>query len=103
MVKAEITRESAERRTSMELHYKQCDLTGSVRRQSENKAPKVFKQVLSIATPVSQYIPYDAGNSAAPNCLRIMQCAGITLPDPSSSLSLSLRHYDAFVTNFTAA
>ncbi|GBP97890.1 hypothetical protein EVAR_66899_1 [Eumeta japonica] len=28
MVKAEITRESAERRTSMELHYKQCDLTG---------------------------------------------------------------------------
>ncbi|GBP74391.1 Alkaline phosphatase, tissue-nonspecific isozyme [Eumeta japonica] len=30
-------------------------------------------------------VQYNARNSAAPNCLRVFQCAGSTLPDPSSS------------------
>ncbi|GBP92075.1 hypothetical protein EVAR_66389_1 [Eumeta japonica] len=47
----------------------------------------------------------NARNSAALNCLRMMQCVGVTLPDPSFFFPKFpiLRNCDAFANNFTAA
>ncbi|GBP69318.1 hypothetical protein EVAR_49605_1 [Eumeta japonica] len=49
-------------------------------------------------------VQYKTRNSAALNCLRMMQYAGPTLLDPCFFSPLpNLRYCDAFATNFTAA